>query len=111
MVDCYDRLTLRVTEWVVQPLQQLWDQADLSAVTVRPPGRGPRVLVTVTKVQPDGTASGPRYAWSASEVDEADTDRPLGAVWTDSVTYGDPEAAYWAAAEAVAVARERYSSS
>jgi len=102
MVDCVDRITLQLTEWLLEPLQRLRNQDTPSAVTVRPPGRRRRVVVHIAKSWPDGPSEAPRYGWSAGEAADPIGDPPPDLTWTDPATYSDPEDAYWAAADAIA---------
>ncbi|HEY7036520.1 MAG TPA: hypothetical protein VH482_34650 [Thermomicrobiales bacterium] len=107
MVECFDRIHLKLAELVLRPLNDLREHPDLTAVTVRPPGRGGRVHVTVSKTWPDGPRGLPSYVWEAREVDAAGVDLPHGRAWTDGTPHDMPETAYWAAVDAVAASRRR----
>ncbi|MEA2524111.1 MAG: hypothetical protein QOF73_1338 [Thermomicrobiales bacterium] len=107
MVECFDRIHLQLAELVLRPLRELHQQPHLTAVTVRPPGRGPRVRVTVSKTWPDGPECPPSYFWTASEIATAGDDLPGGPVWTDDASHDSPEAAYWAAVDEIATSRCR----
>jgi hypothetical protein len=107
MVECFDRMHLRLAESVLRPLRRLREQPDETSVTVRPPGRGRRVHVTVSKTRSDEPGDSTCYAWEACEVDAAGADLAHGQRWADSVPYDTPEAAFWAAVDAVAASRRR----
>jgi hypothetical protein len=102
MVECFDRIHLKLAELVLRPLKELREQPTLTAVTVRPPGRGRRVHITVSKIRSDKSADPSFYVWEAREVDAAGADLPHGRVWSDGTPHETPEAAYWAAVDAVA---------
>ncbi len=55
MVDCFDRIHLQLAEVILRPLKELHDQTALTSVTVCPPGRGPRIHVTVSKTWCEGS--------------------------------------------------------
>jgi hypothetical protein len=105
MVDCFDRIHLRLAEHVMRPLARLRDDPALTAVTVRPPGRGPRILVEVSKTVPDGSDRAPFFRWAAREVGAIGADIADGASWVGEEVHDSPEAAYWAAIDAVAASR------
>jgi hypothetical protein len=105
MVDCFDRIHLRLAETVLRPLKELHARADLTSVTVRPPGRGPRIYVTVSKTWPEGPDRPPAYHWSASEATSGESARSNGKVWVGETPRASPEDAYWCALEAVAASR------
>jgi hypothetical protein len=107
MVECFDRLHLQVAELVLRPLKELRERSDLTAVTVRPPGRGRRVHITVSKTRPDESYGPSSFLWEAREVDAAGADLPHGRSWTDGTPHESPEAAYWTAVDAVAASRRR----
>jgi hypothetical protein len=107
MVECFDRMHLRLAELVLRPLTELRTQRNLTEVTVRPPGRGRRVHVTVSKTWPDGPERPPVYHWSARETTATGDDLPDGRVWTDDSPHATPEAAYWTAVDAIAASRRR----
>lgn len=107
MVECFDRIHLRLAESVLRPLKELRQRSNLVAVTVRPPGRGRRVHVTVSKTRGADPAGHPVYVWEAREVDAAGADLPNGRVWTAEAGHDTPEAAYWSAVDAVAASRRR----
>ena len=100
MVECFDRIHLKVTELALQPLKALREDASLTEVTTSPPGRGPRVYVTVSKTWPDGPDRPPSYHWSARQ--EAGSS---GQTWAGEERHDTPEAAYWSALDTVAAAR------
>jgi hypothetical protein len=107
MVECFDRMHLKLAELVLRPLKDLREQPELTVVTVRPPGRGRRVHVTVTKTRPEGSGACASYVWEAREIDATGADLPHGRVWTDDSRHDTPETAYWSAIDAVAASRRR----
>jgi hypothetical protein len=107
MVECFDRIHLKLAELVLGPLKELGERPDLTAVTVRPPGRGRRVQITVSKIRPGASMDPAAYVWEAREVDAAGADLLHGRVWTDATAHETPEAAYWSAVDTVATSRRR----
>jgi hypothetical protein len=105
MVDCFDRIHLQLNEVVLRPLRELHAQPALASVTVRPPGRGPRIYVTVSKTWPEGPDRRPAYLWSASEAVSGERPGSNGGVWVGETPRATPEDAYWCALEAVAASR------
>jgi hypothetical protein len=98
VVECSDRLHLKVAELVLRPLARFATEPELDELTVRPPGRGCWVLVTVSRV-------GEAFAWSAREIDRSGEPLSEGRRWQNSETAATPEAAYWRAIDAIATAR------
>ena len=107
MVECFDRMHLWLAEVVLKPLQQLQSDPSLSTVTIRPPGRGRRVTITVEKSSRDGSDQPPSYHWSAQEVDAAGMGLPDGREWSGDSPSDSPEAAYWEAVDRIAASRAR----
>jgi hypothetical protein len=102
MVDCYDRLHLQLSELVQKPLRELRSEPSLSEVTVRPPGRGCRVYVTIRKSQTDNEVA---YEWNAQEVDRLGEVISDGRTWSGSAPFETPESAYWSAVEVISASR------
>lgn len=105
MVDCIDRIHLKLAEVVLRPLKELQERSELTSVTIRPPGRGPRVFITVSKTWPSGPDRPPVFAWSAREMtprNGACTDAPA---WTGDVPRATPEEAYWSAMDVISASR------
>jgi hypothetical protein len=100
MVDCFDRIHLKVSELTLRPLQALRDDPSLTEATISPPGRGPRVHITIRKTRPAGPDRPPTYHWSARDELGAE-----GQTWTDGEQHDDPDAAYWSALDTIAAAR------
>ena len=94
MVDCFDRIHLQLTDTILRALRALDGQTAPAAVTVRLPGRGCRIRLTVTKQ----TAEEPRrdcfYTWSASAGDGSQT-------WTGTDWFATPDDAYWHAVDLI----------
>ena len=109
MVECFDRIHLRLSEVVVKPLQRLQSEPGLSSVTIRPPGRGQRVQITVDKSWTDGRQRLPVYDWSAREVDASGGALLDGRIWSGTSKRETPEAAYWDAVDTIAASRSRRS--
>jgi hypothetical protein len=107
VVECFDRIHLRLAEAVLRPLQRLQAEPTLTRVTIRPPGRGAKVAITVDKTWPEGPDQAPVYRWSAREVDATGNALPIGRSWSDDRPHATADAAYWAAADAVAASRNR----
>lgn len=103
MVDCFDRIAVQMTEIALEPVKQLRTRSLLSAVTLRTPSGGRRYHVTIAKRFPAGEGSAPVYTWSIAEITAHGEPRPDGieATCADTVHYGDPEDAYWAAMDAL----------
>lgn len=106
MVDCFDRIAVQMTEIALEPVKELRTRSLLSAVTLRTPSGGRRYHITIAKLFPAGERSAPVYTWSIAEVDPQGRviDGGIAAACADTVHYGDPEDAYWAAADALAQA-------
>lgn len=98
MVECSDRLHLKVVELVLRPLARFATEPDLREVTVRPPGRGCWVSVTIARM-------GNSFTWSATEIDRSGSPRADGLNWQASAREPTPEAAYWRAVDVIAAAR------
>lgn len=103
MVDCFDRIAVQMTEIALEPVKQLRARSLLSAVTLRTPSGGRRYHVTIAKRFPGGEGSAPVYTWSIAEITAQGEVMPEGisATCADTVHYGDPEDAYWAAMDAL----------
>jgi hypothetical protein len=98
MVECSDRLHLKVAEAVLRPLKRFAVEPELTELTVRPPGRGCWVHVTVSR-------AGEAFTWVALEIDRSGEPLPEGRSWTASGRHPTPEAAYWQAVDVVAADR------
>lgn len=97
MVDCFDRIAVRMTELALEPVRILKDRPMLSSVSLRTPSGGKRFLITIAKRFPDGEASAPAYVWSVVEITPKGTPAPDGetrATLPDK-HFRDPEDAYW----------------
>ena len=105
MVDCFDRIHLQLNEVVLCPLKELQTRAELTSATVRPPGRGPRISVTISKTWPEGRDRPPTYSWSATETSSSNPAHSERRTWTGETARATPEEAYWCALEAVAASR------
>ena len=104
-MDCTDRITMQLAELILQPVRMLRDQSLLASVTTRALCQGARFTITVAKTWPRGFGQAPVYGWDVREVDETGVAKPAGFAATSaavSAAYDDPEAAYWAAVEALA---------
>ncbi|MGB3327925.1 MAG: hypothetical protein WBA46_03165 [Thermomicrobiales bacterium] len=103
MVDCFDRIAVRMTEIVLEPVRLLRENAQLAAVTLRTPSAGRRFAITIEKRFPDGTDAAPRYRWSIAEITAEGDALPDGMTAFDPTTdhHAQPEDAYWAAVEAL----------
>ncbi len=106
LVDCFDRIAVQMTEIALEPVRLLGQSAALVAVTLRTPSGGRRYNITVSKLLPAGERAAPVYSWSIAEVTTRGGAAPGGiqAASADHIHYGDPEDAYWAAADALASA-------
>lgn len=104
MVDCFDRIHLKLNEVVLRPLKALQEQSTLTSVTIRPPGRGPRIHVTINKTWPTGPDHPPSYVWSAHE---APSQGANGQTWAGQESHTSAEAAYWSALDTVAASLPR----
>jgi hypothetical protein len=103
MVDCFDRIAVRMTEIILEPVRLLRESAQLSAITLRTPSAGRRFAITIEKRFPDGPESPPIYRWSLAETTlEGDPlpDGPMAAAPADQ-RFAQPEDAYWAAVDAL----------
>jgi hypothetical protein len=109
MVECFDRIHLRLAEVVLRPLLDLEADPNRTTASVQPPGRGRRVCITVTKSRPDGPKRPAVFRWTAREADAAGGDLPDGRSWSDDRPYPTAEAAYWAAIDVVAASRKQRS--
>jgi hypothetical protein len=87
-----------VAELVLRPLARFATEPELREITVRPPGRGCWVLVTVAR-------SGESFMWKAVEIDRSGAPLPEGRRWEESDAAETPEAAYWRAIDAIAASR------
>jgi hypothetical protein len=105
MVECFDRIHLQLTEVVLKPLRALQTQPPLSVATVRLPGRGCRVELTVTKNAPPEPSQLPSYTWAARMIDDAD---PRS--WGGENHLNSPESAYWDAVDVIGASLRRRSS-
>jgi hypothetical protein len=105
MVDCFDRIHLQLNEVVLRPLRELHAQPALASITVRPPGRGPRIYVTVSKTWPEGPDRPPAYLWSVSEATSGEVARHDRRTWAGETPRATAEEAYWCAVEVVATTR------
>lgn len=101
MVECFDRMHLRLTETVLKPLRALGSQTDSSVATVRLPGRGCRVELTVTKFSPL-ELNQPAYTWTARVIDDADSRS-----WSGENHLDSPESAYWDAVDVIGASLRR----
>lgn len=110
MVDCFDRIHLQLNEVILRPLKELQARPALTTVTIRPPGRGPRVEVTISKRWPQGPDRPPVYLWSASEATSGEGIRPDRRTWAAETPRATPEDAYWCALDAVAASRRAVTS-
>jgi hypothetical protein len=106
MVDCFDRIAVQMTEIALEPVKELRTRSLLSAVTIRTPSGGRRYHITIAKLFPAGERSAPVYTWSITEIDGQGREVADGitATCAETVHYGDPEDAYWAATDALAQA-------
>lgn len=106
MVDCFDRIAVQMTEIALEPVKQLRTRSLLSAVTLRTPSGGRRYHITVAKRFPAGDGSAPVYIWTIAEISAQGEPLPGGitAECADTIHYGDPEDAYWAAMDALNLA-------
>lgn len=103
MVDCFDRIAVRMTEIVLEPVRQLRENAQLSAVTLRTPSAGRRFAITIEKRFPDGTDAAPVYRWSLTEI-TLEGDILAGGLALTSPPlqkHAQPEDAYWAAVDSL----------
>lgn len=100
MVDCFDRIAVRMTEIILEPVRLLRESAQLAAVTLRTPSAGRRFAITIEKRFPDGPNEPPAYRWSLAEITPEGDPLPEGLVAASSPEerYAQPEEAYWAAA-------------
>jgi|SRR5215218_4930659 len=104
MVECFDRIHLKVAELILRPLKELAEQPALATATVRPPGREPRVEVTIDKIWPEEPKGPPAFTWTATEV--APTRDAAGVrTWRGEASHDSPESAYWAALDVIAASR------
>lgn len=103
MVDCFDRIAVRMTEIILEPVRLLRESAQLAAVTLRTPSAGRRFAITIEKRFPDGTNEAPSYRWSLLEIAPDGDPLPDGMTASSSPEerYAQPEDAYWAAANAL----------
>lgn len=119
MVDCFDRIAVQMTEIALEPILQLADQPAMTAATVRLPGNGRRVLLTISKRTLAKSldlarSSGPvashlvcedeptiTYAWKLEHSD--DTGNPDGVIAANPAVkrYPRPEDAFWGAVDAL----------
>lgn len=107
MVDCFDRIAVRMTEIVLEPVRLLRENAQLTAITLRTPSAGHRFAITIEKRFPDGSNTPPDYRWSLQEIAEVGDPLADGATATSAATYVLPEDAYWAAVDALCAERDR----
>ena len=103
MVDCFDRIAVRMTEIILEPVRLLRESAQLSAVTLRTPSAGRRFAITIEKRFPDGPEALAAYRWSLQEIAPEGDPLPNGmtAASPPDERYTQPEDAYWAAANAL----------
>ncbi|MGC4105669.1 MAG: hypothetical protein QM753_04830 [Thermomicrobiales bacterium] len=101
MVDCFDRIAVRMTEIILEPVRLLRENAQLSAVTLRTPSAGRRFAITIEKRFPDGPNASPAYRWTLREITPEGNPLPDGADATASSCFVQPEDAYWAAVNAL----------
>ncbi|MGC4191070.1 MAG: hypothetical protein QM589_07885 [Thermomicrobiales bacterium] len=103
MVDCFDRIAVRMTEIILEPVRLLRESAQLSAVTLRTPSAGRRFAITIAKRFPDGANEPPAYRWSLVEITPGGDPLPDGATGDSPADrhYPQPEEAYWAAVNAL----------
>lgn len=103
MVDCFDRIAVRMTEIILEPVRLLRESAQLAAVTLRTPSGGRRFAITIEKRFPDGPEGLPAYRWSLAEIAPDGDPLPDGMTASSPVEerYAQPEDAYWAAANAL----------
>lgn len=97
MVDCFDRIHLQLTDVVLRPLRALQSHPAPSAATVRLPGRGCRIVLTVQKHPADGADQTPFYTWTAQGEDEDQT-------WDGQDHLATPDEAYWNAVDLIGAA-------
>jgi hypothetical protein len=98
MVECSDRLHLKVAESVLRPLKRFAVEPDLTELTIRPPGRGCWVHVTVSRVAG-------AFTWSAAEIDRSGIPLPDGRRWSAEESLDTAEAAYWQAVDVIGADR------
>lgn len=101
MVDCFDRIAVRMTEIVLEPVRLMRENAQLSAVTLRTPSGGRRYAITIEKRFPDGASASPVYRWTLQEISEAGDPLADGRAATSASVHAQPEDAYWAAVDAL----------
>ena len=94
MVECFDRIHLQLTETVLRPLRALRAQSGPDYATIRLPGRGCRIDLTVTKHLADHSHPSPWYSWTANENNGA-------RIWSDDAPHDSPDAAYWSAVDLI----------
>jgi hypothetical protein len=106
MVDCFDRIAVQMTEIALEPVLMLKQRSVLSSVSLRTPSGGRRFLVTISQRYPEGERKPAAYRWRVEEIDASGDVLPDGitATCAETVHYGDPEDAYWAATDALAQA-------
>jgi hypothetical protein len=105
MVECFDRIHLQLTEVVLRPLRALHAQPELTSTTVRLPGRGCRIDLTVTKHASPGPNKPSFYTCSACEIDDAN---PRS--WNGENHLDSPESAYWQAVDVIGASVRRKAS-
>ena len=103
MVNCFDRIAVRMTEIILEPVRLLRENAQLSAVTLRTPSAGHRFAITIEKRFPDGPNETPAYRWSIAEITPEGEPMPEGisAQAAKDERCAQPEDAYWAAVNAL----------
>jgi hypothetical protein len=105
MVECFDRIHLQLTEVVLKPLRALHTQPALTVATVRLPGRGCRIELTVTKHAPPESTQPSLYTWAARVIGAHDQRSWGGTDHLDS-----PESAYWDAVDVIGASLRRKTS-
>lgn len=103
MVDCFDRIAVRMTEIILEPVRLLRENAQLSAVTLRTPSAGRRFAITIEKRFPDGPDTTPVFRWMLGEITPEGEPMPEGAAAACPAgrCHPQPEDAYWEAVGAL----------
>jgi len=100
MVDCFDRITVQMTELALEPVRLLGQRAMLHAVSLRTVSNGRRFAVTIEKrLSGDGKMAG--FIWKLDELAPSGEILPEGATAALPVdkAFADAETAYWSAVD------------